>query len=147
MLPCSTPLRYVHQVIAINQDPLGVQGHRARWQSFTYAESSHSVSIGRWFTYTFREASVPFFLTSAPPDALPRQVWSSQSFMHLRTAVEWAARMATRNLPIPTPVPLKRDGQEVWAGPLADGSVAAILLNRANESADITAKWEDMGAQ
>lgn len=66
--------------------------------------------------------------------------------MHARTFVDWAARMATRRLPYPPPVPLKRDGQEVWAGPLADGSAAVLLLNRGKEPADITARWDDLGA-
>ena len=33
---------------------------------------------------------------------------------------------------------------EVWAGPLADGSVAAILLNQGTTSASITAQWSDV---
>ena len=34
---------------------------------------------------------------------------------------------------------------EVWAGPLADGSKAVILLNRGTEMAIITAEWSDIG--
>ena len=34
---------------------------------------------------------------------------------------------------------------EVWAGPLADGSKAVILLNRGTEMATITAEWSDIG--
>jgi len=34
---------------------------------------------------------------------------------------------------------------EVWAGPLSDGSVAAILLNTGSSSASITAEWSDIG--
>ena len=37
-------------------------------------------------------------------------------------------------------------GHEVWAGPLADGSVALILLNRhILFSSTITAHWQDIG--
>lgn len=35
--------------------------------------------------------------------------------------------------------------QEVWAGPLSDGSVAVVLLNRGNTTATITANWADIG--
>lgn len=58
------------EVIALNQDPLGVQGHK---------------------------------------------VWNSSS------------------------------GQDVWAGPLANGDVAVVLLNRAETDANITAQWSDIG--
>ena len=34
---------------------------------------------------------------------------------------------------------------EVWAGPLFDGSVAAVLLNRGNTQATVTARWSDIG--
>ena len=34
---------------------------------------------------------------------------------------------------------------EVWAGPLMDGSVAAVLLNRGNDTATVTAHWTDLG--
>lgn len=34
---------------------------------------------------------------------------------------------------------------EVWAGPLSDGSVAAVLLNRSNATATITANFSDIG--
>ena len=34
---------------------------------------------------------------------------------------------------------------EVWAGPLADGSVAAILLNQGTDAATVTANWDDIG--
>ena len=37
------------------------------------------------------------------------------------------------------------DSTEVWAGPLADGSKAVILLNRGTEMATITAEWSDIG--
>ena len=37
-------------------------------------------------------------------------------------------------------------GHEVWAGPLANGSVAVVLLNRhILFSGSITAHWEDIG--
>jgi len=35
-------------------------------------------------------------------------------------------------------------GAEVWAGPLADGSVAVVLLNRGSDSQKITAQWTDI---
>lgn len=38
-----------------------------------------------------------------------------------------------------------KDGLEVWAGPLLDGSVAAVLLNRGTTSATITANWKIIG--
>ena len=37
------------------------------------------------------------------------------------------------------------NGLEVWAGPLFDGSVAAVLLNRGTTAAKITANWSDIG--
>lgn len=74
-----------------------------------------------------------------------RQVWSSLWLMRARTAIDWATRIATRKRPKRPPAPLSRDGQEVWAGPLVDGSVAVLLLNRAGEPADITARWDDVG--
>ena len=37
------------------------------------------------------------------------------------------------------------NGLEVWAGPLSDGSVAAVLLNRGTTEAKITANWTDIG--
>ena len=36
-------------------------------------------------------------------------------------------------------------GHDVWAGPLANGDVAVVLLNRANTTANITARWTDIG--
>jgi len=36
-------------------------------------------------------------------------------------------------------------GLEVWAGPLSDGSVAALLLNRSPSRAVITANFADIG--
>lgn len=38
-------------------------------------------------------------------------------------------------------------GQEVWAGPLANGDVAVVLLNRAGSTANITAQWSDIGVK
>jgi hypothetical protein len=35
--------------------------------------------------------------------------------------------------------------QEVWAGPLADGTVVVLLLNRSPSPANITANWADVG--
>ena len=37
------------------------------------------------------------------------------------------------------------NGLEVWAGPLFDGSVAAVLVNRGSTPAAITANWKDIG--
>ncbi len=37
------------------------------------------------------------------------------------------------------------DGSECWARPLADGSVAALLLNRALVTADVTCTWAELG--
>lgn len=36
-------------------------------------------------------------------------------------------------------------GSECWARPLSDGSVAALLLNRALGAADATCTWEELG--
>jgi alpha-galactosidase len=36
-------------------------------------------------------------------------------------------------------------GPECWARPLADGSVAALLLNRGGASAQVTCTWEELG--
>ena len=36
-------------------------------------------------------------------------------------------------------------GLEVWAGPLANGDVAVVLLNRNAQQANITALWSDIG--
>ena len=38
-------------------------------------------------------------------------------------------------------------GHEVWAGPLANGDVAVVLLNRAEAAANITAQWSDIGVK
>lgn len=41
---------------------------------------------------------------------------------------------------------VKSDGtQDVWAGPLADGSFAVLLLNRGFYNTNITADWQDFG--
>lgn len=41
---------------------------------------------------------------------------------------------------------VKSDGtQDVWAGPLADGSFAVLLLNRGFYDTNITADWQDFG--
>lgn len=37
------------------------------------------------------------------------------------------------------------DGAECWARPLADGSVAALLLNRGLAPADVTCTWAEIG--
>ena len=37
------------------------------------------------------------------------------------------------------------DTNEIWAGPLANGDIAAILLNRGDNKSTITAKWSDIG--
>uniref|UniRef100_A0A7I4BGN4 Alpha-galactosidase n=1 Tax=Physcomitrium patens TaxID=3218 RepID=A0A7I4BGN4_PHYPA len=36
-------------------------------------------------------------------------------------------------------------GLEVWSGPLSSGRVVLLLWNRSSESANITARWSDMG--
>ncbi|HVS34487.1 MAG TPA: hypothetical protein VMS17_02830, partial [Gemmataceae bacterium] len=36
---------------------------------------------------------------------------------------------------------------EVWARPLADGTVAVGLFNRGGSAAEVTAKWSDVGVQ
>jgi hypothetical protein len=36
------------------------------------------------------------------------------------------------------------DWREVWAGPLSDDAVVAVLFNRAAQPSRITARWEDM---
>lgn len=36
---------------------------------------------------------------------------------------------------------------EVWAGPLANGDVAVVLLNTGDSTATITASWSDIGWQ
>lgn len=38
-------------------------------------------------------------------------------------------------------------GAECWARPLADGSVAALLLNRGLATADVTCTWAELGLQ
>ena len=35
---------------------------------------------------------------------------------------------------------------EIWAGPLANGDIVAILLNRGSQRSTITANWSDIGA-
>ena len=35
--------------------------------------------------------------------------------------------------------------QEVWAAPLADGALAVLLVNRGEQAAVVTARWEDLG--
>ena len=37
------------------------------------------------------------------------------------------------------------DGAECWARPLADGSVAALLLNRAPAPGNVTCTWAQLG--
>jgi alpha-galactosidase len=37
------------------------------------------------------------------------------------------------------------NGLEVWAGPLDQDNVAVVLFNRADQPANITAKWDDIG--
>ena len=37
------------------------------------------------------------------------------------------------------------DTNEIWVGPLSDGSKAVILLNRGSTTATITAQWSDIG--
>jgi alpha-galactosidase len=39
----------------------------------------------------------------------------------------------------------KTNDLEVWAGPLSGGDVAVILFNRSPATANITAKWADIG--
>ena len=41
--------------------------------------------------------------------------------------------------------PAAPNGQECWARPLADGSVAALLLNRGDAVADVECSWVEMG--
>jgi alpha-galactosidase len=41
--------------------------------------------------------------------------------------------------------PANATGVECWAKPLADGAVAALLLNRGAGAADITCTWTEMG--
>jgi len=36
-------------------------------------------------------------------------------------------------------------GQEVWAGPLHDGSIAVVLFNRAASAQKVTVQWADIG--
>ena len=36
------------------------------------------------------------------------------------------------------------DTKEIWQGPLSDGSIAVVLLNRGNSSTSITAQWSDI---
>ena len=40
--------------------------------------------------------------------------------------------------------PAVADWREVWAGPLVDGAVVAVLFNRAAEPWSIAARWDDM---
>ena len=35
--------------------------------------------------------------------------------------------------------------QQIWAGPLADGSIAVVLLNTGEKNASVTATWEEIG--
>ena len=42
-------------------------------------------------------------------------------------------------------VNMTSDGAEVWAGPLADHSVAVVLLNSGSETQNITAYFGDIG--
>jgi len=42
-------------------------------------------------------------------------------------------------------VKVTNDVLDVWAGPLADGSVAVVLLNRGNVTEDVTVAWTDLG--
>ena len=37
------------------------------------------------------------------------------------------------------------DGAEVWAGPLADHSVAVVLLNSGSQTQNVTAHFTDIG--
>jgi len=43
---------------------------------------------------------------------------------------------------------VKQNGDlDVWAGPLSDGTIAVVLLNRGNTTADITVDWTDIGLE
>ena len=44
-------------------------------------------------------------------------------------------------------VNMTSDGAEVWAGPLADHSVAVVLLNSGNKTQNVTAHFTDIGLQ
>ena len=37
------------------------------------------------------------------------------------------------------------NGLEVWSGPLSDGSIAVVLLNRSDKPELLTARWYDIG--
>jgi len=42
-------------------------------------------------------------------------------------------------------VSMLSSGQDVWAAPLHDGSIGVVLLNRGNDTSDITVQWSDIG--
>ncbi len=39
----------------------------------------------------------------------------------------------------------RNSGSEIWAKPLSSGGVAVLLLNRADQSADVRVNWSDLG--
>jgi Alpha galactosidase C-terminal beta sandwich domain/Alpha galactosidase A len=39
----------------------------------------------------------------------------------------------------------RNSGAEVWAKPLSSGGIAVLLLNRADQSADVRVNWSDLG--
>jgi alpha-galactosidase len=99
------------EVIAWNQDPLGIQGYR-RWSS-----------------------------SSAPSDDSP-----ADSLPHGGGGTRGGAKDASNQEEDNEKKKNKDDGAlEVWAGDLAGGDVAVVLLNRSEKEQVITALFHDVG--
>ena len=156
------------EVVAVNQDALGAAARRV-WSSApgaTTLEAYRAVAGAPWVggalwrqepIFAGQELS-PLSLAGAAalcalggadctgfslgaPGALVQMYSGGAPGKPNASAPLQVTAYVKRNAP-----PSDAGWREVWAGPLADGAVVAVLFNRAAVAQSITARWDDMAS-
>lgn len=129
--------------LAFNGTMLHMESCRVEPANCTYTRCHFSVLVDQlWYLSSLGQMTSTFtnFPDGAPPGAAsPRNVPQNIPWCLATAAAPWppappAPPVVDRTLPL-----------QVWAGPLAGGDVAAVLLNIGNATSKITATWADIG--
>ncbi|CAF1005733.1 unnamed protein product, partial [Didymodactylos carnosus] len=167
------------EVIAVNQDPLGVQGKKVAAYSSNHLSTKTNVRMRRctkngqtqrWiyrsWDNTVRSAVNGRCITVSDTDnalfvhscqiGVERQQWhlnlEAKTLVSLGSETSFSVKFeiaqelfTIHNNHNDEKCLTVEQELEVWSGPLTDGSIAVLLLNRGPDNESITVKWIDIG--
>jgi hypothetical protein len=148
------------EVIAVNQDALGVQAARV-WSSapgaaeapaFRHVPYATIVGGALWREEPMSLAGARALCALGGPRCTGFTLASASPDPDARVPVQFFTGGVARPIASsPAHTYLKRDAsaeanwREVWAGPLADGAHVVVMFNRDNATQPVTARWADIG--